>query len=204
MKIAKTFLIVLFSTFFLLLFYKSVYASDGLVDLYSTTNEEYRCFASSLRMQDQTFHILVGCKDLIYPAGENIYHYIIWANPKQGGNSIKLGAIGLGRLLVKTKTEFTSLLVTTEKDSRTKIPTGPVVMRGVVKPITILEKPLSPTPTSEEGAAETYDELEEITETRKLTFREKLSLAIRRAGIVIVLMIAALMGLVFVLTHPKS
>lgn len=72
-------------------------------------------------------------------------------------------------------------------------------MRGAVETINFLDRPQSPTPTPEGEAAEEV-ELEE----EKPSAGKKLLTALRRAGIVILLALAAVMGLVFVLTRSKT
>ena len=90
---------------------EKVRASEGTVELRSTTVEPYRCWAASVRMQNQEYRIPFTCKYLIYPADENIFNYVVWATPKEGGNPIKLGTLGLGKGEFKTKKSFKDKLL---------------------------------------------------------------------------------------------
>jgi hypothetical protein len=171
-------------------------ASEGLIELRSTTGEDYRCHASSYNIGG-VFRIPTSCRDLIYPAGPNIFTYVVWANPRAGGNPVKLGSLGFGTAEFKTKTAFTDLFVTTESSGKVKTPTGRVVMRGSVQQITFLERPTTPTPVPE------GEEMEEKVEMQKLSTRERLILGLRRAGLAVLLALVTVIGLVFVLTRAR-
>ncbi len=190
-----------FTAFFLLT--KKVLASEGTIELRSETGGPYRCWASSIRMQNLEYRIPFSCKYLIYPADENIFNYVVWINPKSGGNVVKLGTLGLGRGEFKTKTSFTSMFVTTESSKETKKPTGNTVMSGEVEPIDFLVQAVSPTPTPEEEAQITGQEEQQKT-TQQLSTREKLFLALRRAGIAALVVLVALIGLIFVVTRSRG
>lgn len=151
-------------------------------------------------MPDQAYRVLVSCRDLLYPAGENIFSYIMWASPTGGGNPIKLGALGFGKAEFKTKNGFSSLLVTTEVNPKVKKPSGDIVMQGGVQPISFLERPTTPTPTPE---GEVSEEEAEVP-SEQLTAGQRLISALKRAGVVILLALVAVIGLVFVLTRPKT
>lgn len=195
-------ILVIFIIFFAALLFspKSVSGSEGTVELRSTSAPDHRCFVASLKMQDQNYRVLVSCRDLIYPGGETVYTYIVWANPIGGGSPFKLGELGFGKVDFRTREAFTGLFVTTEENSRVRSPEGPVVMRGAVETINFLDRPQSPTPTPEGEAAEE----EEVAEEEKPSAGQRLLTALRRAGIVILLALAAVMGLVFVLTRSKT
>jgi len=189
---------------FLIFSVKEVAASDGLIELRSTNGNNYRCFVASLKMQDNAYRVLVSCRNLIYPANDSVFNYILWANPVKNGQAFKLGALGLGRASFSTKTAFSNLFVTTESSSKTKTPEGQVVMRGSVTPITFLEEVTTPTPTSEEEISP-EEQKETPTETpAQLSTRERLVLGLRRAGIVSLLALVAIIGLVFVITRSRG
>lgn len=171
-------------------------ASEGTVELRATTEENYRCFAASLQMQDLFFRVLVSCRDLIYPAGPNIFTYIVWAIPSAGGGQIKLGELGFGKAEFRTNETFSSLFVTTEADRNVRSPTGPVVMQGRMSSILFLDRPTTPTPVPE-GETEAQVEIQELSN------RERLSLGLRRAGLAALLALLAVIGLVFVLTRGR-
>lgn len=85
---------------------KSVSGSEGTVELRSTGAPDYRCFVASLKMQDQRYRVLVSCRDLIYPGGETVFTYLVWANPIGGGNPFKLGELGFGKADFRIKRSF--------------------------------------------------------------------------------------------------
>ena len=177
----------------------------------STTGEAYKCWAASIRMQDQQFRIPFSCRNLVYPAGENIFSYVTWAQPTDGGNTIKLGVLGLGKGIFTTRREFTSIFVTTEANRDTRNPTGQRVMQGEVEPIEFLEEAPTPTPLpgeeQEPGQAEEEMVGEETIEEEtpeELTTREKLFLALRRAGLAALFALVALIGLIFLVTRSRG
>jgi len=128
------------SLFFLIVLVmpKNALASEGTVELRNTIGDNARCWASSVLMPDQTFKLLVSCRDVIYPGGTDIFNYTVWSNPISGGNPERLGELGVGKVELKTKNAFTGLFVTREKESRPRSPEGTVVMRGNVRDITFL------------------------------------------------------------------
>jgi len=180
-----------------------VRASEGTIELDSVTGAPYRCFAASIRMQSLEYRIPTTCVNLIYPADENIFNYVLWATPVTGGNPVKLGTLGLGRGEYKTKTSFSNLFVTTESNKDTKTPAGRVVMRGDVNEILFLKEAVTPTPEDEEEITPTEGE-EETVEPETLTTRQKLGLALRRAGIAALFALVALIGLIFVITRSRG
>ena len=174
-------------------------ANEGIVNLRSTGGQDFRCFVASVRLQDQTHRVIVSCRDLIYPGGVTVFDYVLWGNPIEGGNPFKLGALGTGKAEFKTKEIFTGLFVTTEENSRARNPEGEVVMRGALEVIEHLEKPTTPTPTPEDAQTDEEEMTEEDSSTGS-----RLSTALNRAGIVILLALASVVGLVFVLTRQRS
>jgi len=145
----------------LLFFAKTLKASEGVIEIVSTTDDVYRCWASSVRMQNQEFRIPFTCRNLIYPANDNVFNYVAWATPQNGGETIKLGALGLGRGEFRTKKAFANLFVTTERSKDVKTPQGTVVMRGNVESIEpfFQEGPTAtPTPSTEGGEEELQQE----------------------------------------------
>lgn len=181
---------------------KKAVASEGTVELDSVTGDPFRCFAASIRMQNLEYRIPVTCINLIYPADENIFNYVLWATPSEGGNPVKLGTLGLGRGEYKTKTSFSNLFVTTEASKDTKTPAGRVVMRGDVEEISFLRDAVFPTEEPDEDI--TPAEGEEEEQPAELTTRQKLGLALRRAGIAALFALVALIGLIFVITRSRG
>jgi hypothetical protein len=186
-----------------------VKASEGTVELESITAEDYRCFAASIQMLNWNYNILVTCRNLIYPAGDNIFQYVVWADPIEKGKPIKLGTLGLGRANFNTKTPFSSLFVTTEINKRVKEPEGPTVMIGNVERITFLDEP------SPAEVIDIREDEEEITpalttqipttseERPTTTESNRLVRGLRRAGIVIGIALIVIVGIVFVLTRMR-
>lgn len=197
---------ILFSLAFLIFLTDKVFASEGYVELRSTTKEPYRCWASSIRMQNLEYKIPFTCKYLIYPADENVFNYVVWITSKSDGKIQRLGTLGLGRGEFKTKTPFTNMFVTTESKKDTKSPGTNTVMRGEVKQIAFLEEEVSPTPTpeEEEGVKEEGAEEEKAQEVAQLSTREKLVLALKRAGVAALLALVAIVGLIFVVTRSRG
>ena len=196
-------------TFFLVtaglfLLAEKAFASEGTVELRSTTGEPYRCWAASVRMQNQEYRIPFTCKYLIYPADENIFNYVVWATPKEGGNSVKLGTLGLGKGEFKTKKTFTGLFVTTEASKETKTPQGQTVMKGEVTDVEFLEEAATPTPTPGEEEEVVPEEEKVETPEQTLSTRQKLLLALRRAGIAALIALVAIIGLIFVVTRSRG
>ncbi len=72
-------------------------------------------------------------------------------------------------------------------------------MRGGIQPLTFLERPTTPTPTPEGEIPE-----EEEVAAEQLSTGQRLVLAFKRAGVVILLALVAVVGLVFVLTRPRT
>jgi hypothetical protein len=196
-KLLLSFIFTLLFAFFLNT--NIAYASEGTVELRSTTSASYKCYASSIQMKDLNYTVLVTCRDLLYPAGEDIFNYVLWANPTDGGKPFRLGTLGLGRVATKTKKTFSSLFVTTEADGKAKSPSGTTVMRGDLTKIKFLEGPLTP-------AEEEKEEVEEISEetlTPTPSTRSRLVAGLKRAALVSLFALAALIGLVFILTRKR-
>lgn len=201
---------IIFSlTLFLFLFIfsiKLIDASEGTFELRSTVGQESRCFAASLLMQDRAYTILITCRDLIYPAEFDLTNYILWAQPIDGSKAVNLGQLGYGKATVRTTKAFSSLFVTTEGNPGVREPAGKLVMKGNNIPVTFLESPTSPTlsPEAEEGKETEGEAEKDVSETKNLSTKEKLFLALRRAGIAALLALVALIGLIFVVTRARG
>lgn len=186
----------------LLLIATKVSASEGIFEIRSTTREPYRCFASSILMQDLNYSISISCRDLIYPAGNTIFTYVLWAQPVEAGNPRRLGELGYGRLATRWNVPFNQLFVTTEQDAGVGKPTGPVVMRGNLQQITFLDRATTPTPTT---VGEAPAGTEDITPSQApASTGAKLVTALRRAGLAALLALLAVIGLVFAITRTKG
>jgi len=184
---------------FLFLSAVSVFASEGTFELRSTDSNNYRCFVASLQMQNLTYNVAISCREIVFPLDTTIYSYILWANPSSGGSPIKIGNIGLGRAQFSTKTNFSSLFITGEQNPNVKVPTGNVIMKGSIKPITFLETE-TPTTTSSPGEQSVSPTL---TPGPQTSLRDRILTGLKRAGLATGLALVAIFGLVFVLTRPK-
>ena len=116
-------------------------ASEGIIQLRNTIGGQSRCFAESVLMPDFNYTVLVSCRDLVYPVSSELLSYVLWASPIDGGSPIKLGDLSLGKVEFKTKTAFANLFATQERDNGVKNPGGPLVMRGSVEQIPLLQNP---------------------------------------------------------------
>lgn len=179
-------------------------ANVGTVDIRSTTSEEYRCWASSLIMSDKSYQVTINCANLIYPpTTSEISFYLIWATPTTGKTPIKLGDLGKGEARFQVKQPFSALYVTIEPNTNVRAPGTNVIMRGNIEPISFLKKPTSPTPTLEPEDKED-DAPKTTTNTSNLSTRDKLMLALRRAGIAALIALIAIVGLIFVVTRSRG
>jgi hypothetical protein len=187
-----------------------VLASEGLVELRSTTEDDYHCFVASLLMTDGKFNVNVSCVDLLYPPRPpDVNVYMLWGTPSSGDKAIKIGELGVGKAEFDVKEAFTTLYVTVEENDKVKTPGQYIVMEGVVEPISFLQRSQSPTPTPEENEETTTEESgeegeEEITDVSKLSTKDKLLLAFRRAGIAALLALVAIVGLIFVVARSRG
>jgi len=157
---------LLFVAFLFLITTDKAIASEGTAELRSTVNQTTRCYASSLLMEDNAYTILVSCRDLIYPAEQNVTYYVLWAQPTDGSNPVNLGYVGYGKITVRMGQPFSSLFVTTESNPGS-VPAGRVVMRGNVTSISFLERPgqITPSPTGEQIKEEGEQVQQEETPT---------------------------------------
>lgn len=198
-----SFFIPLIALFILLLQPEPVSAREATYELRSTTVYDYRCWASSLQMQNKQYSIAISCRDLIYPieGGETVY--LLWATPDDGSNAVKLGTLNYGTGSFKMTKSFDSLYVTTEVGPNVKLPQGRVVMRGSAESIDHLETVSTPTPTPESEETESDTSTTE-EEDKELTTRERLVIGLKRAGMVSLLAFVALIGLIFVITRSRG
>jgi hypothetical protein len=197
MKIIKQFSILFSMLFSFLLTIQTVNASEGTVELKSTTNSNYRCYATSIQMIDLNYNVSITCRDLLYPSGDDIFNYMLWATQVKDGKPLKLGALGLGRAAFKTIVPFSNLFVTTESNVKSKTPTGTTVMAGDVKPIAFLQE-TKPQPEETQTPAE-----EETPTPTGQSTKDRLVSGLKRAALVSLFALLALVGLVFVLTRKR-
>ncbi len=178
-------------------------ASEGVTELRSTTSETYRCIAESHQAQDRNYKVLVTCRDLIYPATSEVFSYVMWANPAQSGNVIKLGQLEYGRKLFTVGRPFTSIFVTAEPKPGVNAPQGPVVMQGTVQARPFLDIPTTATPTPSPEAAPEPTVVEE--QQKESTSGSALSRGLKRASfIVALLLLAGAATALFVILRSKK
>lgn len=114
-------------------------ANEGQIELRNTVGQSPHCYAVSGLFPNGEYNIEILCRDLIYPISSDLLTYVVWGTPANGGNPFKLGDLGVGKAYFKTKTAFTSLFVTQERDEGVRSPSGPVAMQGNVAPIPFLD-----------------------------------------------------------------
>jgi hypothetical protein len=201
----KIFLIALTIGVFTLIAKREAYASEGFVELRSTVGQDTRCWASSLLMQDNAFTVTISCRDLIYPADVQVKRYIVWAVPTTGKDYINLGELEYGKRTFRTDKPFSTLLVSTETNPG-RAPAGTIVMRGNIQPISFLQRPTTPTPTTANAqiSGSENQQTDQNQAAKTLTTREKLVAAFKKAGVAALLALIALIGLIFVITRSRG
>jgi hypothetical protein len=185
---------------------KITHASEGVVELRSTTRESYRCFAYYQLLPDQNQTVLVSCRDLIYPTGSSIIYYILWMQPTDGSAPRRLGELGYGSLSARTPIPFNQLFVTSEQVQNTNKPGGPVAMRGNVSAVPFLDRGTTgtPTPVISSGTTGTPEPGVSVSPTPGESTGSKIATAFKRAGLAALLALLALIGLVFAITRSKG
>lgn len=148
----KTKLIIALA-FLFFIFAESVDASEGKFVLRNRVGQTARCEGGSVFGEDRNFHIFMSCRDITYPGGTEVFDYVIWGVPQDGGNHFRLGTLGLGKIInLRTRTPFSSIYVTKEGDANVRSPQGEIIMQGNVTPFETLEGPApTPDPESELG-----------------------------------------------------
>ncbi len=186
----------------------SALATEGTFEIRSTTRDQYYCWGASLYMPYNKYRLIVGCADLVYPPipREAYKFYMLWANPIDNSKPMRLGQLGGGTGEFHVIKPFDELFVTLEYSDKTKDPSNIVVMRGVTQPIQSLLRRTTPTPTPTIEASEesTPTSEEAVVDTSELSTREKLVLALKRAGIAAVIALVVIVGLVFVVSRSRG
>lgn len=118
-------------------------ANEGRFVLQNTVGGSSRCEVTSGLFSDGEYNLMFICRDLVYPISSDLFLYVAWTVPADGSDPIKLGSIGVGKILFKTKKPFNTILVTQEKSNTNnlKSPTGPIAMRGNFQLIEFLDDP---------------------------------------------------------------
>lgn len=196
---------ILVSTFvfglFSMLTPKVSFASQGIFELRNQVGEDARCHVTSGVMEDQIYNILTICQDILYPGGTEVYHYVTWATPIDGGNAVRLGELGLGRKLFKTNQAFSNIFVTKELQANPRSPSGQVVMRGNLTPITFLgngQPTIAPSDTESElgEASPSPSPVTRVASTGRNIFR-----IIAAGGIVAFLGLFGVILIIFVISR---
>lgn len=198
----KILLAVLLTSTFMLLKPPKALAAEGTVELRSTINESYRCFASFLQTKPNTYTISVSCRDLIYPVGPNLFYYDLWGTPSDGTEPILFGSLGSGRNVYESKKDLVSLFVTTEAKNNLRQPAGKIVMKGNIQKIEFLDNGSSqPTPTISEP--NDNGQVKELTPTPLPSTKDRLITGFKRAGIISILALIGIIALIFIITRSK-
>lgn len=164
-----------FIAFTFLLFPGKIQASEGTVELASITETKTSCFAFSILMQNFQYKVIISCKNLVYPAPNGAFAYILWANPIGGGSPFKLGPVNFGKAEFSTRKPFNSLFLTSEIDDTTRTPSQFVVARGSVNALRYVDgKLLEEKSAFSQKSAETFsDILEEPTPSAEKQIQQK-------------------------------
>jgi len=128
-----------------------VKANEGTAELRNTTGDRARCWVASVLLKTFSYHVVVSCRDLIYPVDENVFDYVLWINPVGRKVPEKLGSLGVGKAQFDTRLAFASMFVTKE-GKLNPIKPGPVAMQGNIGSVPFLEvapgePTLTPIPT---------------------------------------------------------
>lgn len=174
----------------------SIHASEGKFHFKNTVNEDSQCFALSVLMDNLNYNLLVTCRELTYPGGTEVFRYVVWANPIEGGNAFRLGELGVGKAEFSTKTAFSSLFVTREREKNARTPSGPVVMQANFQRIIELDGPSTSVDEPELGEPE-------ATMTPLPTTRPTSSITrvLATGGIITFLILFAVIAVVFFITR---
>ncbi len=185
---------------------QATHASEGVAELRSLTGKPYRCVAESHQSLDRKYRVLVTCRDLLYPATSEVFSYVMWANPLQGGKIIKMGQLEFGRKLFVVNQPFTSVFVTAEPKPKVSKPAGPVVMQGTVHPREFLNTPSTSTPSPSQDQGTTNPSVTEATEEVQSNEQSgTLSKGLRRASLILAIILLAGAGTaLFVVLQSKK
>jgi len=186
---------------------RAVHASEGTAELRSTTGQAASCFAASVLMPDYNYQVVVSCRDLIYPATPEEFTYTLWTNPTTGGNAAKLGDLGVGKAQFKTKTAFSSLLVTRERGNRARTPSADIVMQGAVQSIRFLEGTPQPTaPTARTTPAQSFGEIVEQPEASPTIAPQTGGFfsGVRRAGVIVAVVLFVIILIIAAITRARG
>jgi hypothetical protein len=177
------------------------WASEGTAELTSPTGTPARCYVSSVLMENYKYSVVVSCRDLIYPPAENLFSYVLWANPLDGKNPEKLGELGVGKAEFTTKKPFSDLFVTAEAGKQARSPSTNLVMQGQIEKISFLDKtPEQVTVSPEEEVGEEVKE----EETAPAPGKERLLVGLRRVALITVLALVVAAGLIFFITRFRK
>jgi len=188
---------------------KKASASKGEFELENTVGGETRCYALSTLLTTAQYHVLVTCRNLIYPADENNSQYILWS--RNAGDVVKLGSLAQGEVFFNTKTPFSQLFVTLEPNDKIKEPGNRTVMFGAVKDIPFLQGLSTPFPTQVVTSSQTGSntQIENPSPTPEknvpaLTTRQKLLIGLKRSSLIAAVALLGLIGLIFVITRSRG
>lgn len=177
---------------------QAAFASEGQTLLTNRVGEAANCWVGSVLMRNDSFEILFSCRNITYPGGTEVFSYVLWSNPLNGGDPVKLGTIGFGKGEFTTKSAFSSLFITKEESSNPKTPSSAVVMQGNVQALPGLT---SATPSPGQPATPTPEGELPSVETPIPTMQPRSGIAkFLTGGILAVLGIAGLIFIIFIIT----
>lgn len=188
----------LFGFLALFLVVSRVFASDGTLDIVNRVGADARCWASTVLMQDQNYKVLLSCRDITYPGGNEVFYYVVWSNPASGGNPERLGSLGLGKAEFQTRNEFVSMFITKEKSANANTPSGTIVMQGGLKPVSLLQEVGKDTATNS-GSSTSSDQTVEMTPLPTAQPRTGIAKFLT-SGILAVVGLGGLIFVVFIIT----
>lgn len=115
------------------IFTSDSFASEGEIYLTNTEGSDAECRAFSVLMTSMEYQILMTCRNLTYPGDVNLFNYVAWAEPSDGGSPERLGTLGVGKVEFETDQPFSRLFVTRESGNRPRTPSASQIMSGRVE-----------------------------------------------------------------------
>lgn len=129
----KKITLVLVSAFLFLSFSSAVFANEGTVTLKPEAGYNGECFVASIFM-DGYYKVLATCRDLPTALGPENNQLFLWRRTEEG-KMVRVGELSRGKLSATVNDKFTHLIVTSEANSSSRDPEGPVLAQGDLSPI---------------------------------------------------------------------
>lgn len=90
------------------------------------------CEGNSVWQRD-TYRIMGRCGGLIYPYAERLDNYILWVQPQEGGDPVRIAEIDRGFFEGQTDRRFTEVFVTAEEDGLPRTPGATRIASGAIQ-----------------------------------------------------------------------